>query len=200
MPIVLISSKHEDLMPREYRNTVPYLMTSYVKNMAITMLNKRLDEKALDPECPYVQAGVDDGDFLLSKSQAFTTTIIPKEGRLDEVVQAVMAEVYRAAEHGFTVGEYDRCRNEFLSQVEALYNNREKTETSNYIQECVRHFLDNEAMPGIEFENMLYSQATPQIPVDMPNMLIKQLVSLNFCQLLVHGDFLLALCNCFGVK
>ena len=185
LPIVLISSKHEDLMPREYRNTVPYLMTSYVKNMAITMLNKRLDEKALDPECPYVQAGVDDGDFLLSKSQAFTTTIIPKEGRLDEAVQAVMAEVYRAAEHGFTVGEYDRSRNEFLSQVEALYNNREKTETSNYIQECVRHFLDNEAMPGIEFENMLYSQATPQIPVDMPNMLIKQLVSLSDTNLVV---------------
>ena len=185
IPIVMISNKHEELLPREYRNTVPFLMSSYVKNMATTMLNKRLEEKALDPDCPYIQAGVEDGDFLLSKSQAFTTTVIPKEGRLDEAVQAAMAEVYRAAEHGFTAGEYDRSRNEFLSQVEALYNNREKTETSSYIQECVRHFLDNTAMPGIEFEHMLYSQALKQLPVDMPNMLIKQLVSLSDTNLVV---------------
>ncbi len=185
IPIVMISNKHDDLMPREYHNTMPYLMTTFVKNMAITMLNKRLEEKALDPECPFIQAGVEDGDFLLSKSQAFTTTVIPKEGRLDEAIRTAMAEVYRAAEHGFTAGEYDRSRNEFLSQVEALYNNREKTETGSYIQECVRHFLDNEAMPGIEFEHMLYSQATPQLPVDMANEMIKSLVSLTDTNLVV---------------
>ncbi len=185
IPIVLISSKHEDLMPREYRNTIPYLMSSYVKNMGITMLNKRLEEKSLDPECPFIQAGVEDGDFLLAKSQAFTTTIIPKEGKQDEAIRTVMAEVYRAAEHGFTAGEYDRVRNEFLSQMEALYDNREKTQTGNYIQECVRHFLDNEAMPGIEMEYMLYKQATPQLPVEMTNQVIKGLVSLSDTNLVV---------------
>ena len=160
-------------------------MSSYVKNMGITMLNKRLEEKSLDPECPFIQAGVEDGDFLLAKSQAFTTTIIPKEGKQDEAIRTVMAEVYRAAEHGFTAGEYDRVRNEFLSQMEALYDNREKTQTGNYIQECVRHFLDNEAMPGIEMEYMLYKQATPQLPVEMTNQVIKGLVSLSDTNLVV---------------
>ena len=185
IPILMISSKHEELMSREQHNTIPYITVEYIKSMAMQMLNKRLDEKALDPDCPFIQAGVGDDDFLLSKSQALTTTIIPKEGRLDEAIVSVMSEVYRAAEHGFTASEYDRVRSEFLSQVAKQYENRDKTETGNYIQECVRHFLDNEPMPGIEFENMLYNQLAPQMPVEMTSQLIKSLVSVSDTNLVV---------------
>ncbi|MBQ8968109.1 MAG: insulinase family protein [Bacteroidaceae bacterium] len=185
IPLVMISYKHEELLPREMRNTIPFLSVSYIKSMAMQMLNKRLDEIALDPDCPFIQAGVEDGDFLLSKSPAFQITILPKEGRLDEAIQKVMAEVYRAANHGFTGSEYGRVRSEFLSQIEAAYNNRETTQTANYIHECVRNFLDNEAMPGIEFENMLYGAMAPQMPVEMPNEMIKNLVSVSDTNLVV---------------
>lgn len=185
LPIIMISNKHDEAIPREYRNSQPYMVMSFVKNMALQMLNQRLTEKALDPECPFIQAGVEDGNFLLANSPAFTTTIIPKEGRISEAVQAVMAEVYRAAEHGFTGSEYGRARAEFLSQIEALFNNRETTKTSSYIHECVRHFLDNEPMPGIEFENMLYNAVAPQIPVNFPSEMMKGLVSVSDTNLVV---------------
>ena len=185
LPIILISNKHEEFFPREYRNTMPYLMTSFVKGMAMQMLNKRLEEKALDPECPFIQAGVEDGDFLLAKSPAFSTTIVPKEGKIDESIQSVMAEVYRAAKHGFTGSEYSRVRSEFLSQVAKAYENREKTETENYISECVRNFLDNEPMPGIEYENTFFNAAAPQIPVEMANQLFQQIVSVSDTNLVV---------------
>lgn len=185
LPIILISNKHEEFFPREYRNTMPYLMTSFVKGMAMQMLNKRLEEKALDPECPFIQAGVEDGDFLLAKSPAFSTTIVPKEGKIDESIQSVMAEVYRAAKHGFTASEYSRVRSEFLSQVAKAYENRDKTETENYISECVRNFLDNEPMPGIEYENTFFNAAAPQIPVEMANQLFQQIVSVSDTNLVV---------------
>ncbi len=185
LPIILISNKHEEFFPREYRNTMPYLMTSFVKGMAMQMLNKRLEEKALDPECPFIQAGVEDGDFLLAKSPAFSTTIVPKEGKIDESIQSVMAEVYRAAKHGFTGSEYSRVRSEFLSQVAKAYENRDKTETENYISECVRNFLDNEPMPGIEYENTFFNAAAPQIPVEMANQLFQQIVSVSDTNLVV---------------
>ena len=185
LPIVLICNKHDDPLPREQRNSLAYMMTTVVKHMTMTMLNKRLDEKSLDPDCPYIEAGVEDGDFLLAKTPAFQTTIVPKEGRLEEAIRTVMAEVYRAAEHGFTQGEFDRCRNEFLSQVEAQYNNREKTETGVYIHDYVRNFLDNVPIPGIEFENMLYHETLPQLPVQMTNELIKSLVSVSDKNLVV---------------
>ena len=185
IPIILISNKHDDFLPREHRNTMPFLSINYLTGMATTMLNQRLDEKSLDPACPYIQAGVEDGDFLLAKSQAFQTTIIPKEGRLEDAIKTVMAEVYRAQEHGFTASEYDRARTEFLSQVAKQYENRDKTEHPTYINDCVRNFLDNDPMPGIEFENMVYNAMAPQLPVEMVNEMFKQLVSVSDTNLVV---------------
>ena len=185
IPIILICNKHEEFLPREHRNTIPFLSINYIKGMATSMLNQRLEEMSLDPACPYIQANVEDGDFLLAKSQAFQTTIVPKEGRLDEAVQTVMAEVYRAQEHGFTGSEYGRARTEFLSQVAKMYENREKTEHGNYIHDCVRNFLDNDPMPGIEFENMLYNAMAPQIGVEMVNEMFKQIVSVSDTNLVV---------------
>ena len=96
-----------------------------------------------------------------------------------------MAEVYRAQEHGFTASEYDRARTEFLSQVAKQYENRDKAENPTYIHECVRNFLDNDPMPGIEFENMLYNAMAPQVPVEMVNEMFKQLVSVSDTNLVV---------------
>ncbi len=186
IPIVMVMNKHEDLLPREVRNTANYLVLNYLNGLAMTMMNERLSELAQDPSAPFLGAGVEDGDFLLtSATKALTTQIIPKEGKLDEAVQTVMAEVYRAARHGFTPTEYARTRAEFLSKVEALYNNRTTTNSSSYVQECVEHFLNNVAMPGIETEYALYNQVAPNVPVDVVNQLFAQLVSQNDTNLVV---------------
>ena len=186
MPIVMICNKHEDLMPRENKNTMPYLFVAYARNMMTAMLNLRLEELSLDPDVPFLQAGVADDDFLLSKvTKGFQTTIIPKEGRLEEAVTKVMAEVYRAARFGFTGTEYNRARTEFLSQLEAQYNNRETAETSGYIDECVNNFLDNIPMPGIEMKYNIFNSVAPQIPVDVVNQLLAQLVSVSDTNLVI---------------
>ncbi len=180
LPIVLVYNKHEDLMPTEMKNTKAYMMASYVRSMATDMLNERFQELSLDPEAPFIRAAIDDGDFFLSKvTKALETIVVPKEGRLEEAITKVMAEVYRAAEHGFTATEYDRVRAEFLSQVEALYNNRMTTETSSYIRECVENFIENEPMPGIEAEYAFYNAIAPSLPIDAVNMLFAQLVNPN---------------------
>ncbi len=178
LPIIFVCYKHEDIMPRDMKNSMAYVITDYVRAMALNMLNQRLEEMSLDPEVPYVQATVDDDDFLLSQvTKAFEVVIVPKEGRTDEAVTKVMSEVYRAVEHGFTATEYGRVRAEFLSDVEARYNNRMTTETWSYGSECIENFLENEPMPGIEMEYQLYNAIAPSIPVEAVNAMFSELVS-----------------------
>ncbi len=187
LPIVLVFNKHADLVdtPQE-RNTLAYIIACYVRDMALDMLNERLEEMSLDPTVPYINAAVSDGDFILSKvTKALETFIAPKEGRLDEALTKVMQEVYRAAEHGFTATEYDRVRSDFLSEVEALYNNRLTTDTHSYIRECVENFLDNEPMPGIEAEYTLYNAIAPSIPVEAVNAVFAELVSRSDTNLVI---------------
>ncbi len=186
LPVVLVNNKHEDMMPRPMRNTQVYMGYSYLCDMALKMLNERLEEMALDPDASFLQATLDDGDFLLSNvTKALCTSIVPKEGRLSEAVTDVMTEVYRAAEHGFNETEYNRSRTEFLSQMEALYNNRQTTESSSYVNECVSHFLENIPMPGIEMEYQFYNAAAPMLTVGMVNALFSHLVSRTDTNLVV---------------
>jgi len=185
IPVVLLMNKHDDF-PRESKNTLPYLLSYTVRGAALSMLNTRLNELSLDPEVPFIQASVSDEEFLLAKkTKSFTTTIIPKEGRMDEAITKVMAEVYRAAEHGFTGSEYSRWTSEFSSQLDALYENKDKRETPTFISECVNNFLDNEPMPGLEMEYQLYKQILPNVPVDVVNQMIAQLVSVSDTNLVI---------------
>lgn len=186
MPVVLVMNKHEDALPREQRNSVAFLVMNYVKGMAENMLNQRLSDLGQNPEAPFLNAEVSDEEFLLSAvTKSFSTQIIPKEGRTQEAVQAAMAEVYRAAKHGFTATEYQRASSEFLSQVEALYNNRETANSNGYVQECVKHFLENEAMPGIEFEYQLYTPLVANIPVEVINQYMAELAAPNDSNLVI---------------
>lgn len=186
VPVVMIAYKHEDMMPREMRNSVQYLVASYMRNMGLAMINQRLIELAQNPEVPFLSASVEDDDFLLSSvTKSFGTQIIPKEGQFRKAVESVMTEVYRAAEHGFTPTEYERVRAEFLSGVEAMYNNRETASTAGYVNECVEHFLHNTPMPGIEVEYALYNQVLPNVSVEMVNQLFASLVHKNDSNLVI---------------
>ena len=186
LPIVMVCMKHEQPVPDEIKNTVPGLAASVMISMAETMLNNRLDEMTQKPETPFLQAAVDDDNFILAKkAYALTTQIVPKEGMMDEAIKAAMAEVYRAAKFGFTATEYQRTRSEFLSQLESLYQNREKRQSDSYVQECVQHFLNKEPMPGIEMEYQMANAMLPQFTVDMVNQVFAQLVSPNDSNLVV---------------
>lgn len=186
VPVIMINNKHEDFIPGDKKNTIAGIMAGVAKNAAIEMLNNRVDELSLDPNAPFIQAGMSDGDFILSKvTKAFATFIVPKEGQTDEAVKAVMAEVYRAAKHGFTDSELARYITEFDSKIESLYQNRDKRESTSFIAECKAHFLEQEAMPGLEVEYPLYKQVLPQIPLAYVNQVMKELVSVSDTNLVV---------------
>ncbi|MCR5779719.1 MAG: insulinase family protein [Bacteroidaceae bacterium] len=184
--VVMISLKHP-ATPDSLRNLAPTYIEELSKNLALSALNQRLGELALKPECPYRGAGVDDGAFLLSSkvTGALNVTISPKEGRVEEAVQAVMAELYRLDQFGFTQGEIDRTVAEALSNYEQAYNNRDKQKSIAYAREYYRSFLDNDAIPGIEVEYQLAQQVLPNIPVQAYQMLVKQLITRTDTNLVV---------------
>ena len=186
LPIIMVFSKHPEIFPKEMKNTVPGIATQLMVNIANNMLNQRLDELALDPNVPFIQAGVSDGDFILSKvTKAYNTNIVPKEGKIDEAVRMVMAEVYRAAKFGFTASEYARAKAETVSLIESAYQNRDKRENGQFIQECVDHFLNHEPMLGIEAEYQLYGALLGSLPVEAINATFQKLVSVNDSNLVV---------------
>ncbi len=117
-------------VPREYRNTQMYFPISFMTSMIEQMLNNRLAELTNKPETEFAHASVDIGDYFLSKTQgALSLSVYPKDTDVVPALTQAYRELLRAARSGFTVGEYERARAEFLSRVEKQYDQRNDRQT-----------------------------------------------------------------------
>ena len=158
--------------------------------MAFNMLYKRLEEKSKDPDCPYMIAIVNDGQYIFSKTkEAFNITIVPKEGKTSQAIKMVVEEVLRAAQHGFTETEYARAQEEYTSNLETRYNNRNQIRNDNLGRQYCSHFLGNYSYPSIEWTYQTMNMLAPQMPLEVINQAFDKLVPkdnsnlviMNFC-------------------
>ena len=183
--MVMLMFKH-DATPNEEKGNMMYLLEGYVKSMSTSMLNQRLSEKAQEADCPYLQASASDEEYLFSSTKdAFSLTVIPKEGKTIEALASALREAQRAVQFGFNASEYVRVRSEYLSQLDKTFTNREKRNNAIFGDECTEHFLDNEPILSIEDQKMLMEQIAPNIPVEAINQVLPQLISKNDSNLVI---------------
>jgi zinc protease len=62
----------------------------------------------------------------------------------------LVTENERAKKFGFTEGELNRAKSEFLASTEKAIN-RNKTNSINFVGEFQANFLEKEPVPGIEW-------------------------------------------------
>ncbi len=177
--------KHEAI-PDSVKGSLEYLVANYMKNVAVGMLNSRLGELAEKPDCPFLQASASDGTYVLSKPKdAFDLGIVPKDGKMNEAVKTVVAEARRAAEFGFTATEYGRSKANTLSALDKQYSNKDKRYNSQFVNQYVQHFLNNEPIPSIDDYYQLMKQLVPAIPIDAINAVMAQLMPKSDSNLVV---------------
>ena len=173
---VSICFKHET-MPREAKAGIEYMVYEYAKDMICRMLNTRLNDMAQEPDCPFDRAYCYDAEYILANTMdAFTMDAMPKEGQAEATTQALLVEAMRAAKHGFTASEYSRASDEYMSQLEQWYNNRNTISNETYGRDYCSNFLDGEPIPSVETYYQLMGMIAPQINVDIINQLMSGLI------------------------
>lgn len=173
----IIFNKHE-ATPDDQKDNMGYLVQNYATNLITKMLNARLNELAQTAIPPYIYAGSYDGNFFVAKTKdAFTGIVVCKEDAIENGIITLLRETERARQFGFTETEYNRARAEYLRQLESAYNERDKRKNEEYVNEYVRHFLDNEPIPGIENEYTIINQIAPAIPVTVLNQIMQELIT-----------------------
>ena len=183
----LFFNKHE-AYPKELKDDMGYLVLNYVNNLISSMLNARLTELTQTENPPFIYASTYDGDFFAAKTKgAFTGVTVCSEDHIEEGIQALLREIQRAATFGFTESEYVRAKADYLRALESAYSERDKTKNEAYVNSYVRHFLDNEPIPGIENEYSLMNQIAPNLPLEVINKAMKELISENNKALALFG-------------
>lgn len=137
---------------------------SIVDQLVDVMLNNRLAEIVRKPKAPY--AGARAGrQGLTRETGAYSSFAVANDKNVLGALNGVYTEVLRATRHGFTESELERAKTEVLSNMEQYYNERDKTESSGLARELVRHFLNDEGVPGIEAEYAIYLDVVPSVTV-----------------------------------
>ena len=157
-------------MPHRQSTTVGGYREDLTESLFSMMLNDRLDEIRQKPDAPFIGAGGGKSTFLGDRD-AFTLTAFVPDGGVLRGLDAVLAEAVRVQKHGFTATELDRAKQNLLRSYERTYAERDKRQSATLASEYIRNFLNNESIPGIEYEYPLAQQLVPGITLAAVNRL-----------------------------
>ena len=162
------------ITPSKVQVTVADYRESLVKELFTSLLNQRLHELTQSSRPPFLFAAT--GYNSLARGyEGFEAYAVAAKAGPDTALNALLTEVERAKKFGFTPGELDRGKKQMLAAFEQLYNNREKTESGNFVDEYIRSFLSKEPIPGIAKEYDYYKTLLPGIKLEEVNALANAL-------------------------
>jgi zinc protease len=150
------------------------------------MLNARLGELTQKANPPFLFGRASYGGFI-GNEDAFTSIAVAKPGELEKAVKAVVAETERARKFGFTQTEFDRAKQDALTEMDNAYKERDKTKSVNFVQEYQQNFLQGEAIPGIEYEYNFYKENMGQVKLAEINALAGKYISDQNRAVIVEG-------------
>jgi zinc protease len=138
-----------------------------------SMIGGRLSEITKRPGAPIVYGGAGYSATVRTKD-AYNTFALFANGKVKEAVVTMVTEGERVKRHGFTKGEFERAKKQMLMEADRAYNERDKTESKELVNEYVKLFLEGESAPGIGNEYAYMKTLIPGITIEEVNALAKQ--------------------------
>lgn len=176
---ILVFFKREPV-PSEGKANLDYLLLDYAQTLIKSMLNNRYQELLQDSNTPFLFAAADNGQYYgVQTKDALQLHGVSRQGGVEESLAALIREAKRIRDFGFTAGEYERARANYLSGMEKMYNERDKQQNGFYINAYVEHFLNNEPIPSIADRYSILTEILPHIPVEVINEVAKNIVTEN---------------------
>ncbi|HET9702724.1 MAG TPA: insulinase family protein [Vicinamibacterales bacterium] len=160
----------------EHDTTVRGYRKSLVESLVSQMLNLRLRDIARRPNAPFLAASA--GTSNIGRTlELFEIEATVPEGQITEGLGAIIQEARRMQVHGFSVDELNRAKAALLAAYERAYRERTTSESASYANEYVRHFLEQEPIPGIELEYKIAATYLPTVTMEEVAGLAKQFIT-----------------------
>lgn len=138
---------------------------SVVESLAEMMLDARFFERGQVEDPPYLSAQAIRLPYVERLYLAYFAAWVNTDG-VERGLEAVLEELQRVRQHGFTEGELSREKSNLLRSVENEYKQRSQIPSRELSNDYTDHFFTGTVVPGIEAEWELYQKILPQIALD----------------------------------
>lgn len=142
--------------------------TSLVHQLFSIMMNARFSEISQEPDAPFIAAGAGRDRLVRTKGIDYLIALVETGGEA-EGLSALVREANRVLQFGFTETELERARQTALNFIDQAYNDRENTPSARFVEEYIGNFLEDETIPGIEYERELFHRYVPEIELSDVN-------------------------------
>jgi zinc protease len=139
-----------------------------------SMLSERLARQKEQPEPPYLGAFAGKQEFVRGY-EAYTGVAISSNPNPEKALKTLLTEMERGKRYGFMAAELERAKLNMIERYRTSFNEKDKTESSSFVEEMVRNFLESEPMPGIEWEFNFVKQNLGGITLEEVNGLKKMI-------------------------
>ncbi|HRI79703.1 MAG TPA: pitrilysin family protein, partial [Cyclobacteriaceae bacterium] len=169
------------------QTTIADYREGMIKNLTSIIFGQRMQELTQKADPPFLFGGGQRGSFVHGYESYFAFALIGKAG-IAPAIQTLITETERVRKFGFTAAELDRAKKSLLRNMEQAYNEKDKSESENYVEEYIRNFLSQEPIPGIENEYNYHKQYLADITIaevnefaakNIPAADVKKLVVFN---------------------
>ncbi len=163
--------KHKATPPAE--KNMNYLREKTIQALFGMMTRDRISELLQKGVPPFVMGSISYGGFVDGYEVLnIEATAKPNE---DEVAfKTIFTEAQRINKHGFTSGELERAKTNFLTSLESRYKQRDKISNDTYARDCKSNFIENEPLTSIDFDWEFAQKIIPTITVDEVSAHAKQ--------------------------
>ncbi len=167
-----------DATPRDQRNTRQDYAEGYKSLLVRSMLNDRIDELTDRARPPFISGGVRDGGFFLATTKdAFSIFCVCQPDDVRGSIDAVVAEVERARQHGFTASELALAKTEMLRRAEVEYASRNDRRNGQIVSACVANFCNGDPMLSPADELALVRQLDAEVTLDDINAAARAMIT-----------------------
>lgn len=173
------------VQPYRERATLAGYREQLVEGLFSGMLNQRLAELAQTASPPFMGASSAPGRLTPRYRSYNAMAALGKNGPTP-AIDALVQENERARQFGFGAAELERVKKTLLRTYELAWNERDKTDSAQYAAEYMRHFLEGEAIPGIDAEYRFVNAMVPGITLDEINAYARRTIPANSGKLVIY--------------
>lgn len=152
------------------KTTLSYSRNMLMQELYNSMLNARLGEIVQQADPPFVNAMSVYRNFVKSTDMYYTVAVLNNPD-VSKALKSLIVENMRVLKYGFTATELERAKKEYLAAAEQSYNERNKRKSEEYAWEYYGNFLNDEPIPGAEYEFEMTKALMPGIALGEINQL-----------------------------
>ncbi len=164
---------YKDREVTEPMSTVGDYRKDIVEGVFTQMMNNRLNELRNKPNPPFVFAGSSHSGTFARNRDAYQSFALTSETGQLNALKTILQENKRVQKYGFKAGELERAKKEIVANWEKQFKDKDKRESARIIGEYVNNYLEQEPIPGIEWEYEYTMSQLPTITLEEVNGLIK---------------------------